>query len=82
MDNWHVVQARAVMAGLVGPGRVERVTDLSPIHFLALVESIVCESEDGAKEMQRMWDAAKPAPPVARGEARREQIAAFRDFGG
>lgn len=67
-------------AGLVGPGRARRVLDLDPVVFLAFLEALVCESEDGAKEVQAMYDAARPAPeppPLTRGETRRAEVDRF-----
>lgn len=70
-----MVQARAITVGLIGsPPLPQRVVDCDFVHILALIEAIVCENEDGAKQVQQMYEAAKPAPPVTRGERRREEI--------
>lgn len=61
--------------GLIGsPPLPQRVIDCDLTHVLALIEAIVCEKEDGAKRVQEMYEAAKPAPPVKRGKRRREEI--------
>ena len=72
-ESWNVVTARAVTAGLV-PHVAPRLGGLDPIIFLAFLEAIVCETEEGAKEIQRLYDDARPAPPVTRGAARRAEL--------
>lgn len=72
-ESWHVATARAVTAGLV-PHVAPRLGQLDTITFLAFLEAVVCESEDGAKTVQRLYDEGKPAPPVTRGARRRAQI--------
>lgn len=80
-ESWHVVTARAVAAGLV-PHVVPRLGQLDPLTFLAFLESVVCETEEGAREIQRLYDEARPAPPVTRGRARREELSHIMDLGG
>lgn len=78
-ESWHVVTSRAVLAGLVN-NDVPRLGALDPVVFLSFIEGVVCESEDAAKLIQEMYDAAAPrppAPPVTRGDDRRREIARF-----
>ena len=70
------------MAGLVGPGRAEHLLDLDLTLLLAFIEAILCESEENAERIQRLYDDAKPAPPVARGEQRRAEVASFLAMAG
>lgn len=77
------MQSRAVLAGLIGPGRAARVLDLPPVIVLALVEAIIAESEAGAKHVDDAYDAARPlppAPPVKRGRERIAEIDRFANL--
>ena len=80
-ESWNVAAAKALTAGLV-PHVAPRLGQLDPLTFLTFLESVVCESEEGAQEIQRLYDEAKPAPPVTRGERRREELAHIMDLGG
>lgn len=64
--GWHVVQARAVLLGIVGPRGLDHVSQLDPVHFLALCEGLMCEHPDNAAQIQALYDDAKPKPPVDR----------------
>ena len=64
--GWHVVQARAVLLGIVGPRGLDHVSEIDPVHFLALCEGLMCEIPDNAVHIQELYDAAKPQPPVDR----------------
>lgn len=79
VNDWHTAQARAVHAGLIGPRGPQHLLDLDPVHLLAFIEGIVCESEDNAEKIQQMYDDAKPKPPPPRmSEAERQaQVARF-----
>jgi hypothetical protein len=72
-ESWNVATARAVTAGLV-PHCAPRLGQLDTLIFLAFLEAVVCESEDGAKTIQRLYDEGRPAPPVTRGARRRAEI--------
>lgn len=76
--DWHTVQARAVTCGLIGrPGAPTRLVDVDTTLLLAFIEAVVCETEAGAKQMQQMWDDARPRPAPeepARGPARAAEI--------
>lgn len=64
--GWHVVQARAVLLGIVGPRGLDHVSDMDPVHFLAMCEGLMCESPGNAERIQELYDAAKPKPPIDR----------------
>jgi hypothetical protein len=70
------------MAGLIGPGRAEHLLDLDLTLLLAFIEGILCESEENAERIQQMYEDAKPAAPVVRGEQRRAEVAAFLAMAG
>ena len=81
VESWNVVTSKALMVGLV-PHCAPRLGQLDPLTFLAFLEAVVCESEEGAQQIQRLYDEAKPAPPVSRGESRREELARIMNLGG
>ena len=70
------------MAGLIGPGRAERLLDLDLTMLLAFIEAVLCESEENAQRIQRIYDDAKPAAPMVRGEQRRAEVASFLALAG
>ena len=79
VDHWHVVQSRAVTVGLLGPSGAARVLDLPPTIVLALIESILAESEEQAEQIDAEYEAMRPRPaPVKplRGPERAAQIRA------
>ena len=80
-ESWHVLSAKAIQMGLV-PHTAPRLGQLDPLTFLSFLEAVVCEGEDGAQEIQKLYDEARPAPPVTRGAARREQVERFMRLGG
>ena len=69
-ESWNVATARAVRDGLVN-NDVPRLGLLDPLVFLAFLEGLVCESEEGAKEIERLYQRPRP---VTRGKARREEV--------
>ena len=72
------------MCGLI-PHVAPRVGDLDPVVFLALVEGIVCESQETAEQIQALYDDAKPPPPpppLTRGQLRRIEVHKFMETGG
>lgn len=75
-----MVQGRAIKHGLIGP-QCPRVIDLDLSLILALVELIVCEDEKAAAMVADMYARAKPAPPVTRGDERRQELARFAQLG-
>ena len=80
VEHWNVVQARAVLAGLIGPNGAARVLDLAPVVLLSLIEAILAETPDVAKQIDDMYEDAKPippAPPPTRGADRRAEIDRF-----
>ena len=65
-NGWHVVQARAVLSGIVGPRGLDHVSEMAPVHFLAFCEGLMCEIPANAVHIQELYDAAKPKPPIDR----------------
>ena len=78
--SWHVVQARAVQAGLV-PHCAPTVGQLDPGVFLAFLEGEVCKVDEAAKQINELYAESTPTPHRAKGAARREQIARFMEAG-
>lgn len=83
--NWHIVEAKAVVLGLIGrPGGPSRLLDLEGRTLIAFVEGIARELVD-PKSIDALYDAARPKAPVGRA-SRADRIAeiqkAARLFGG
>lgn len=67
--SWHALQSRAVLAGIVGPSGLDHLSQMDPVHFLALCEGLLCESPENAERIQSLYDQAKPKPPENRAAA-------------
>lgn len=85
VDAWHIVESKAVMLGLIArAGGPDSVLDLDARHFLSFLEGVIRDDSDAAKQIDEMYEAARPlAPrPVDRSERRREIAELSRIFGG
>ncbi len=87
--SWHIVEAKAVVLGLLGrPGGPLRLLDLDARLLLALLEGIARENEKHDKQLTKLYDDARPKSTVpvatsdiARRERQREIQRAMRLFG-
>lgn len=70
------------MAGLIGPGRAEHLLDLDLTLLLAFFEALLCENEENAKQIQKLYDDAKPRRRTADPAERRAEVAAFLAMAG
>lgn len=84
-NNWHVLQSRAVVLGVVGRvGGPARLLDLEGTLFLSFIEGVLRDSEHHNKALDEMYAAARPvvSTPLDRRDRRAEIARVTRLFGG
>ena len=78
--SFHILEARAVQAGIWGsPSSPPTLLDIDSTVFLAFLEGIVRETDEGTEELDRMYLAQRPKPraTVKDRAARRAEIERF-----
>lgn len=86
VGSWHIVEARIALLTLSRADGPVSPLSLDARDFLAVSEGILRESDDNGKNLDELYEAAKPAPELSPAEAaaeRRSQIDRLsRLFGG
>lgn len=77
MSLWHVLESRAITAGIWGvPGAPRRLLNVDSTIFLAFVEGVLREDEENNEGLSELYEQAAPKPPQSR-EDRRASIERF-----
>ncbi len=85
VDNWPILESKAVVLGLIGrPGGPASPLDLEGRIFLAFIEGVLRESEHHSKKLDSLYSSAIPAKPTPKSKTsrRRDIDRAMRLFGG
>ena len=86
VDHWTTVEARTTLLTLARADGPVSPLDLSPQHFLSLLEGLIREADHRSEKLDDLYAEARPKPkPVGRSasaERRAEIDRAMRLFGG
>lgn len=84
VGSWHIIEARIALMTMSRVDGPVSLLDLDARHFMMLVEGILREADHHSQQLDELYAAARPAPPVVpdRSSRRAEIDRLSRLFGG